>query len=68
MSDTRSESSKKKSISDDELKKSIYFPDTANIKGIDILEPKNETETSSEYLKDNTEEIFNAYPNILIRI
>ena len=59
-----SESSKKTSISDDELERSVYFPDVANMKGINILKPKNETQTSFEYLKNNTEEIFLGYPDI----
>ena len=45
-SSTRSESSKKISISDDELEWSVYSLDVAN-----ILEPKNETQTSFECLK-----------------
>ena len=58
---------KKTSISDDddELERSVYLPDVANMKGINISEPKNETHTSFEYLKDNTKEIFLGYPNIL---
>ena len=64
LSSARSESSfyftppgnaKSKSISDDELERSVYLPDVANMKGINILEPKNETQTSFEYLKNNTE-------------
>ena len=57
-SSARSESSKKTSISDDELERSVYFPDVANMKGINILESKNETQTSFEYLKSNTDEFF----------
>ena len=58
-SSARSESGKKTSISDDdELERSVYFLDVANMKGINILEPKNKTETSIEYLKNNTEEFF----------
>ena len=57
---------KKTSISDDdELERSVYLPDVANMKGINISEPKNETQTSFGYLKDNTKEIFLGYPNIL---
>ena len=51
LSSDRSESSKKTSIRDDRLEKSIYFPDVANMKGINVLEPSNETQTSFEYLK-----------------
>ena len=58
LSSARSESSEKTSISDDELERSVYLPDVANMKGINILEPKNETQTSFEYLKNNTEEFF----------
>ena len=63
-SNARSKSSKKTSISDDKLERSIYFPDVANMKGINILEPKNETQTSFEYLKNNIEEFFLGYPDI----
>ena len=49
-SSARRESSKKTSISNDELERSVYSPDLAN-----ILEPENETETSFEYLKSNTD-------------
>ena len=45
----RSESSKKTSISDDKLESSVYFPDVANMTGINILKPRNETKTSFEY-------------------
>ena len=51
LSSDRSESSKKTSVSDDRLEKSIYFPDVANMKGINVLERYNETQTSFEYLK-----------------
>ena len=54
LSSVRSESSKKTSIRDDRLEKSIYFPDVANMKGINVLEPSNETQTSLEYLKKKT--------------
>ena len=50
---------KKTSISNDELERSVYCPDVAN-----ILEPKNETETSFEYLKNNTDEFFLGYPDV----
>ena len=61
---TRSESSKKTLISDDELERSISFPDVANIKGINILESKNGTQTSFQYSKSNTKEFFRSYRNI----
>ena len=63
-SNARSESSKKTSISDDELDRSAYLPDVPNMKGINILELKNETQTSFEYLKNNLNKFFNGYPNI----
>ena len=44
---------KKTSISNDELERSVYFPDVAN-----ILEPKNETEVSFEYLKKQHRRVF----------
>ena len=34
------------------------------MKGINVLEPENETQTFFEYLKDNTEEFFLGYPDI----
>ena len=34
------------------------------MKGINILEPKNKTQTSFEYLKNNIEECFLGYPDI----
>ena len=44
FSSAKSESIKKTSISDnDELERNVYFPDIANMKGINILESKNET-------------------------
>ena len=55
-SSTRSKSSKKTLISDDKLERSAYFPDVANMKFINILEPKNETQTS--YLEDDLEMLF----------
>ena len=60
-SSTRSKSSKKTLISDDKLERSAYFPDAANMKFINILEPKNETETS--YLEDDLEVFFLGYPD-----
>ena len=32
--------------------------------GIDILEPKNETQTSFEYLKNKTEQFFFSYSDV----
>ena len=43
LSSVRSKSSKNTLISDDELERSVYSPDVANMKDINILEPKNET-------------------------
>ena len=63
-SSVRSKPSKKTSISDDKLEESVYFPDVANMKGINILEPKNKTQTSFEYLKNNIDELFLGYPDI----
>ena len=34
------------------------------MKGIDILGSKNETQTSSGYLKNNKDEFFGSFPNI----
>ena len=48
-SSARSESSKKTSVSDDVSNN---------------LEPKNETKTSFEYLKNNNSVVFFSYPNI----
>ena len=59
---------KKASIIDDELERSVYLPDVVNMKGINILEPKNETQTSSEYLKNNTDEFFWVIQLFLIQI
>ena len=59
---------KKASISDDELERSVYLPDVVNMKGINILEPKNETQTSFEYLKNNTDEFFWVIQLFLIQI
>ena len=42
-SGAKSESSKKTSINDDKHERSVYFPNVANMEGINILEPKNET-------------------------
>ena len=38
LSSLKSESSKKTSIRDDELERSVYSPDVANMRGIDVLE------------------------------
>ena len=63
LSSVKSQSSKKKtSISDNELESCVYYPDVANMEGIDILEPKYETQTS--YLKDDLEVFFLGYPDI----
>ena len=62
-SSARNESSKKTSINDNKLERSICFPDVANMKGINNLEAKNEAQTSFEYLKDNTKEFFLGYPH-----
>ena len=43
-------------ISDDKLERSVYFPDVANMEGIDVLGSKNKTQTS--YLKDDLEVFF----------
>ena len=51
-------SARSKSVSDDELEKSVYFPDVANMNDTDILEPKNKTETSFYYLKEKIIELF----------
>ena len=64
LSSARSESSKKTLISDDKFERSVYFLDVANMKGINILEAKNETRTSFEYLKNNLDEFFLGYPDI----
>ena len=60
----RSESSKKTSISVDELDRSVYLPDVAKMQSINILEPKNKTQTCFEYLKNNIEEFFLGCPYI----
>ena len=59
----RSELSKKTSISDDQLDKNVYSSDVAY-----ILESKNETQNSFEYLKNNTEEIFLVIRIFLIQV
>ena len=61
-SSARSKSSQKTLISDDKLERSAYFPDVANIKGINILELKNETQTS--YLEDDLEVFFLGCPDV----
>ena len=58
----KSELSKKTSVRDDELERSVYSPDVANMEGIDILGSKDEIETS--YLKDDLEVFFLDYPDI----
>ena len=62
LSSVRSKSSKKTSIRDDKLERSVYSPDGANIEGIDILGSKDETQTS--YWKDDLEMFFFGYPGI----
>ena len=47
---------------DDEIERSAYFPDVANMGGIDTLESKDKTQTS--YLKDDLEVFFLGYPDI----
>ena len=59
----RSELSKKISISDDQFDKNVYSSDVAY-----ILESKNETQNSFEYLKNNTEEIFLVIQIFLIQV
>ena len=56
--------SKKTSISDDKLERNVYFANVANMEVINVLEPKNETQTYFEYLKNNLEEFFLGYPDI----
>ena len=56
------------SVSDDELEKSVYFPDVANMRDIDNLEPKNETETSSYCLKDEINKLLKTIQIFLIQI
>ena len=46
------------------LKEVVVFFDVANMVGINILEPKDETQTFFEYLKNNTGELFLGYPDI----
>ena len=58
LSSARSESSKKTLISNDKLEKSVYLPNVANMKSINNLKPKNETQASFEYLKNNIDEFF----------
>ena len=62
LNSVKSKSSKKTSIRDDELERSVYFRDVANMVGIDILGSKDETQTS--YLKDDLEVFFLGYPDI----
>ena len=61
-SSAKSESSKETSVRDDELERSVYSPDVANMEGIDILGSKDETQSS--YLKDDLEVFFLGYPDI----
>ena len=46
LSSVKSESSKKTSIRDDELERSVYSPDVANMEGIDILGSEDGSQTS----------------------
>ena len=61
-------SARSESVSDDELEKSVYFPDVANMSDIDNLEPKNETETSFYYLKDKINKLLKTIQISLIQI
>ena len=61
-SSARSKSSRKTLISDDKLERSAYFPDVANIKGINILRLKNEIQTF--YLEDDLEVFFLGCPDV----
>ena len=56
LSSAKSESSTKTLIRDDELERSVYSPDVANMEAIDILGSKDEIQTS--YLKDDLEVFF----------
>ena len=51
LSSAKSESSKKTSIGDDKIERSVYSPDVANMEGIDILGSKDEKQTF--YSKDD---------------
>ena len=62
LSSVKSESSKKTSIRDGELERSVYSPELANMKCIDILWSKDETQTF--YLKDDLEVFVLGYPDI----
>ena len=61
-SSAKSKLGKKTSISDDKLERSVYYPGVANREGIDILGPKDETQSS--YLEDDLELCFLGYPDI----
>ena len=61
-SSVKTESSKKTSVRDDELERSVYSPDICNMEVIDVLGSNNETQTS--YLKDDLEVFFLGYPDI----
>ena len=56
------------SISNDELERSVYCPDVANMKGIDILKLGDETKTSVEYIKNSIELFFWFIKIFLIQI
>ena len=61
-------SARSESISDDKLERSVYSPDVANMKDINILESKNETQTSFEYLKKTEMCFFLVIQIFLIQI
>ena len=61
LSSVKCESSKK-TLTSDKLEGSVYYPDVANMEGIDILEPKDEIQPS--YLEDDLEVFFLGYPGI----
>ena len=58
----KSELSKKTSVRDDELERSVYSPDVANMEAIDILGSKDETQTF--YLTDDLKVFCLDYPDI----
>ena len=62
QSRVRSESSKETSVRDDELERSVYYSDVANMEGNDILGSRDEIQTP--YLKDDFEVFFLGYPDI----
>ena len=62
LSSVKSESSTKTLIRDDELERSVYSPDVANMEAIDILGSKDETQTF--YLTDDLKVFCLDYPDI----